>query len=188
MTRKLATIDRLIIFLFGAICLGCGLWLLGIYFNLPFAHQLSSYIDFTVWENLSQQGWYSPVLGAVLVFSGLFGILLLMANMSSNSFSQLSSPASTTAGAISLDISQLAEAITTTMEELPQVERAHHRVAYDRNRPTVRWNITVQSNAHIPTLTHTLEEQEQDFRAAVGDLDIDTTYRVYLLPAENPSS
>ncbi|MBZ8177696.1 alkaline shock response membrane anchor protein AmaP [Corynebacterium poyangense] len=185
MSRGLATVDRIIVLLVGLLALAGGAWFLALHYNCPPAQEWNQKIDSAAIGRVPENNWYLYLLIGIVVLSAIIGLWLIIANIRPRGFSRVKSSASTSEGTIGLNISKIAEAISRTVEhKISRVESVNEKVAFDRNRPTVRWTINAQPGIRIDELAAVLEQSEQDFREAIRDIDVDTTYRLHVQPVE----
>lgn len=184
MSKKLAGLDRFLVFLFAVVFLALGLWLVALWGGCPPAEELLNRFDHDAVAAFPDSRWYTLTLVAVLILGVILGLWLIIANLRAHRFSRSPSPASNRAGTIELDLNRLAGAIDDALEEQPRVQRVRHRAALDRSRPTITWTLVADPNVDLPTLRQTVEATERDFRDAVGEVDVDTRYRIHLEPVD----
>lgn len=185
MSRGLAAVDRFVVFLIGALGIAAGAWFLALHFGCPPAQDLNKRIDASAIGRVPENNWYLYLLMGILIISALIGLWLIIANARPRGFSRVKSSASDREGTIGLNVSKIAEAVSRTVEQrVSRVESVNEKVAFDRNRPTVRWTINAHPSVRLEELKTVLEESEKDFRAAIRDIDVDTTYRLHVRPVE----
>lgn len=185
MNRGLATVDRIIVFLVGLIALAGGLWFAALRFDCPPAKDLARRVDTQRIAEVPQQGWYLYLLIGILVVSVILGLWIIIANIRPHGFNRVRSSASAPEGTIGLTMAKIADGVGESIEhQVPRVESVRQKVSVDRNRPTVRWTINAHPGIRLEQLRAVLEQSERDFREAIRDVDVDTTYRLHVQPAD----
>lgn len=184
MSKKLAGLDRFLVFLFAAVLVALGAWLTALWAGCAPAQNLLDRFDHDAVAAFPDSRWYTLTLVAVLILGVVLGLWLIIANLRAHRFARTASPASNKAGTIELDLNRLAGAIDDALEAEPRVERVRHRAALDRSRPTITWTVTADPNVDLPRLRTVVEETERDFRDAVSGVDVLTRYRIHLEPVE----
>lgn len=180
MSRSLAAIDRIIIFLVGLILITGGVWAVALYFDEAHAQWLADRVVEVPWSEATAQSWYPWAVGAGMVIAALAGIALIAANLSPRRFSRMRSEVSSDKGTIELSVAPIAHAAAEYLERSPRVEKVAQKVAMDRQRPTVTFTIDALPNVDIDGLRAEVEETERLFRTAVKDLDVDSTFLIHL--------
>lgn len=182
MTTRLAVFDRIVVFTLGLLILLGGVWAVGLYFDVPPAQRMADLIHFPAWLSAPTAYWYDLAIAAVMVFSLVIGGWLIALNLRRRRFNRMRSPATDATGSIDIDILPLSTALARDIGELPRVETVRPTVGMNRNRPTVTFIIRARAGVDMPALRGVLEQAETDFREAVRDIDVDTTYLIHLLP------
>ncbi|MCF4005885.1 alkaline shock response membrane anchor protein AmaP [Corynebacterium uropygiale] len=185
MNRGLAAADRIIVFLVGLLILAGGVWVTALRFNCPPAQELGKRVDTKLIAGIPGESWYLYLLIGILVVSIIIGLWLIIANIRPHGFNRVRSSASAPEGTIGLTMGKIADAVGESIErQVPRVESVSQKVSVDRNRPTVRWTITAHPGVRLEQLRSVLEQSERDFREAIRDVDVDTTYRLHVQPAD----
>lgn len=184
MTRRTATLDRIVVFLLGLVLLLGGIWTIGLYFDVPLAQRMADHIDFPAWRAAQQQGWFDALLAGLLVISALLGVGLIAANLRPYRIGRVPSPASGPDGYIDINLSMLADGVAAEIGRHPRVDTVQHEVREMWGRRTMTWTVRARPGVDVPALRHVLEKAEQDVRAALPGLDVDTVYRIHLYPVE----
>lgn len=182
MSRGLAFLDRLIVFLFGVVFLAAGLWALARALDPELIRAWPELIDAHVIDSAANWQWTPVILAAATVILTLLGLWLLLVNLRRHTFNKVSSPLSSELGEITLSVGRLAGAVGDGIKTWTHVSDVSHSVAVDRGRPTVTWTITADPSVDLPTLVSELEDNESDVRDALDDVDIDSVYLINLTP------
>jgi len=180
--RRINYFNRLVVLASGLLILAGGAWAVGLYLDLPPAQRLTDFIDFPAWRAAPGQPWFDWLLAGVLLVSAVLGGWLIALNLRRYRVSRVTSPASGTAGTIELNLATLAGAIARELEEHPRVDSVLHSVTRYWDRPTMTITVRARPGADIPALRDTLEQVEQEFRAATPGITVTTEYRLHLLP------
>ena len=109
----------------------------------------------------------------------LVGLWLIIANLRHRRFNVVHSDASNEDGAIKTSMNAIAGAVADTLANVEGVEKVSRLVAYDRARPTLQYEILADPDTPILRIKDAIEVNDQDFRAAFPDADVDTTYKVH---------
>lgn len=179
MSKGLAAVDRIILFLLGLISLLSGLLPILIYFNVDFANYLAEWVDHDTWANLSQQPWFFTLLIVLTIVSALIGLWLIIANSRPRHFNRVNSSATNEDGTVHMQMSSLVGGIASSMEDLDGVHSVQKKVSYDRARPTAEFTVTASPETDVEKLRADIDLAEADFRDAFEDMDIDTVYRLH---------
>lgn len=184
MSSRIAALDRFIVFLTGLIFLAAGAWAVGLFFDVRFAQQLADFIDFPAWRSAPEQGWFDPALIALMIAALVVGGWLIALNLRTYRISRVHSPASDSTGLIDINLAALASAMADRLEAHPKVESVQHRVAESWGRPTLTLTARARAGLDVAALRAAVEAADRDFRAATPGIDVDTEYRIHLLPVE----
>ena len=179
MSKTLAGVDRLILALLGIVLIALGVWPILIHFNVEFATYLAKWVDHDTWACLPEQSWWVYALAAATVVMALVGLWLIIANLRQRRFNTVHSDASNEDGSIKTSMNAIAGAVADTLATVDGVEKVSRLVAYDRARPTLQYEILADPETPILRIKDAIEVNDQDFRAAFPDADVDTTYKVH---------
>lgn len=181
MSRWVASIDRILTFIVGLCALAGGLWSIGLFFNEPNSQQLADHINNQVWLAAYGQDWFPFAAVAVVVFSLVFAVLIVGANLRRHRINRVVSGASNQQGHIVYNLNQIARAAAHNIDDqIIHVDDVTHAVALDRGRPTMTFTVHAQPNINMKSLIDTLTATEQDIRSALTGQDIDVIFRIHL--------
>lgn len=184
MNSRIAALDRFIVFLTGLLFLAVGAWAVGLFFDVRFAQQLADFIDFPTWRTAPEQGWFDPILLGLMIATLVLGGWLIALNLRTYRVSRVHSPASDATGIIDINLATLASAMADQLEGHPKIESVHHHVASYWGRTTLTLTARVRAGLDVAALRAAMEAADRDFRAATPGIDVDTEYRIHLLPVE----
>ncbi|GAB3691823.1 hypothetical protein [Corynebacterium nasicanis] len=184
MNRRINYFDRIVVLLVGLLILAGGAWAVGLYLDVPLAQRLTDIINFPAWRAAPDQPWFDWALAGLMVVSALLGGWLIALNVRRYRLSRITSPTSDASGTITLNLATLAGAVAKELEEHPRVDSVLHSVTEYWNRPTMTITVRARPGADILALRETLEAAERDVRAAIPGIDVDTVYRLHLLPPD----
>lgn len=182
MNGRIALLDRVLVFLLGALAVLGGLWTVGLFFNWPLAQSLADNIHFAAWRSAPDQGWFNAVLSLIMVASAAFGIWLIAVNVRRYRISRVYSPSSSTAGDIEINLATLASAVARQLEEDSRIDSVDHVVARSFGHNIMTLTLWAEPTVALPDLCSHLRETERDLRAALPGIDVTTRYRVHLRP------
>lgn len=184
MSHGLAAFDRIILFLLGASALVLGAVALAVRFEVPQAQELAGQIDVARAGELTNYSWWNVALGITAVVGIALGCSWLVANLRRRGFNKVRSSASDTTGTVDIALTRVSAAIDRDLERFDDVNRVTHRVAMDRSRPTITWTVNAEPTVDLAALRSAIERTDEDFRAAVEDMDVDTLFKVHLQPVK----
>lgn len=179
MSKTLAGVDRLILALLGIVLIALGVWPILIHFNVEFATYLAKWVDHDTWAGLPHQSWWAYALGAATIVLALLGLWLIISNLRHHRFNTVHSDASDEDGAIKTSMTAIAGAVADTLAQVEGVEKVSRLVAYDRARPTLQYQVLADPDTPLLRIKDAIEVNDQDFRVAFPDADLDTTYKVH---------
>lgn len=184
MNRRINYFDRIVVLVVGLLILAGGMWAVGLYFDLPLSQRLTDFIDFPAWRAAPDQSWFDWALAGIMLVSAVLGGWLIALNVRRYRLSRVVSPASDDSGTIALNLATLAGAIAKELGEHPRVDSVLHSVVTHWDRPTMTITVRARPGADVLALRETLEASEHEFRAATPGIEVDTVYKLHLLPPE----
>lgn len=184
MSRGLAALDRIVLFVLGLVLLAAGVGIILVFAGVPEATQVAEQIDLTQVPDVTASPWWDVALGITAVLGVILGLWFMLANLGRRGFNKVRSSSTDESGTIDLAVPKIASAIGRSLENHDDVVRVNQRVAMDRSRPTVAWTITADPGIDVVHLRRQIEQSERDFREAVGDMDLDTLYKLHLQPVK----
>ncbi|QPK79543.1 alkaline shock response membrane anchor protein AmaP [Corynebacterium lizhenjunii] len=196
MSKRLAGIQRVLFFLAGVILIVLGAWPLLLHFEVSWAQQLSDQLqnaigplDRQAVADADTQPWWQWAVGiAAVVLAGL-GLWAIVANLKVRRINRVSSSASSDEGAIALQLAPLTATVANHIAAQPGINSASRRLAYDRGRPQLSFEIEASAETSWEQLQLLVAETETDLRTAFPQVEVDTVYRVhYARPAANPAA
>lgn len=180
MTKTLAAVDRVLVFLLGFLLTVAGLIPALLYFDVPYISSYVDKVDRSVLSTLADARWFPYVLVAGFVLTLLAGLWIVLANVRSRALSYFSiTPARTDHGETDLNVQRIAQAACDYLSAAPGVGRADHSVAMVGRRPTATFTVTMNPDVSLVDATHLIESAGKDFAAACGAMDIDTVYKLH---------
>ncbi|PFG27247.1 Uncharacterised protein [Corynebacterium renale] len=185
MSKQLAGWDRFLLILLGLIALAGGVYGALVYFQVPQVMDFNAQFDARHLTDFAATGWMDVALGVVTLLCVILGLAYLISNLRARRFNKRPSSASNEDGSIDIAVARIAAAVSTQLSEFPRVNDTRHKVAMDRHRPTMQWTIKADPTIDIKALRSHLQSVEQDVRAAIGDMDIDTRFILNLGPVES---
>lgn len=181
MSKAIITVDRLLVLLAALGLIFLGVWSILFYIDNPYARELAEYRNSRIWLSASKQPWFDWALGAIAVVAFIIGIWLIVANLRRRRIRTVASEtASTDQGQISFNVSHIASAVASNLESCPKVTKVNSLTAFDRGRKSMEFTIHAAADVNVTSLRSQCAQAERDIRAAVGDADIDTSYRIEL--------
>lgn len=182
MNSRIAAFDRVVVLLTGLLILLGGLWVFGLYIDLPLAQRIADALDPPAWRQISGSAWLDPVLAGIAVVTASVGGWLIALNVRSWRVSRVTSPASDETGTIEVNLATLASAVAADLGEHPRVESVTWSVVESWDRPTMTVTVRARAGADIRALIGTLEKTERAVRQALPGIDLDTVFALHLLP------
>ncbi|STD34397.1 Uncharacterised protein [Corynebacterium striatum] len=179
MSKGLAAFDRILLLIIAAILIVLGLWPILIHFEVPFALYFARWVDHDEWAALPQQGWWAAALGTATVVLAVSGLWLVIANLRHHRFNNVASESSNDNGKISTNMQAIAGAVADTLAAEDGVDKVTRLVAYDRARPTLQYTVEANPDTALSALVDAVETNEQDFRLAFPEADLDTVYKLH---------
>lgn len=181
MTKTLSAIDRVLVFLLGALLIAAGLIPVLLYWNVPYASAYVARLDRSGFSTLPDAAWFPYALVAGLLLTLAAGAWIVLANVRSRTFSyRRVTPAVADHGETVFNVQRLAQAACDYLETSPAVTRATQSVAMVGSRPTVTFTVTTDPELSLPDATRVVEAADRDFTAACGAMDIDTVFKLHL--------
>ncbi|AKK10332.1 alkaline shock response membrane anchor protein AmaP [Corynebacterium uterequi] len=185
MTRFLAGLDRVIIFLVGVIVLAVGVWALAFSLNVPLAHEIGRWYDQPMLERFFASPWFPTALIALAVAGVVLGLWWLLANIRPRGFNRVTSQENAGTGDVTISTSQVASAVADRLSQTRGVNKVRTATKYDRARPTAVWTIQAEPQVDLNRLTREIDTAERDIREALPGIDVDTRYLIELAPVES---
>jgi hypothetical protein len=180
MSRLLASVDRLVAFLAGLVCLAGGVWSIGLFLDEPNSQHLADLIDAPAWLSAYDDAWFPAAVAGVLIITAVVGVLLIAANLRRHRISRVTH-SDGSRGRIAYNIHQVAGAAADNIEDsVTHIDRVSHLVALDRGRRAMTFTIHAQATITLPPLLDLITVTERDIRAATRDDDIDVVFKVHL--------
>lgn len=181
MTKGLAFIDRLIIFLLGLVLLIGGLIPAALYWDIPYVSPVVQEFNRSMIADVPGMNWYTAALITALVVSLILSGLLVLPNIRSRRFNNRQLvPAQPAMGETKVNVSRLAQAACAYAESTEIVDKASQTVAYVGQRPTATFTVTANPEFDLETIVSYIEQMDADFRDAVDTMDIDTVFKLHL--------
>lgn len=181
MTRRLAFIDRLIIFLLGLVLLAGGLVPAALYWDIPYVSEFVRGINRSLLTDVPGMNWYTGALIGTLIGAFILGLWLIMPNIRNRGFSnRFIGTARPDLGDTRINVARVAQAACNHAESSEIVNQAKQTVAYVRDRPTATFTVTANPDYDLETIVAFVEAIDADFRDAVDTMDIDTVFKLHL--------
>lgn len=185
MSKQLAGWDRFLLILLGLVAIAGGVYGALVYFQVPQVMEFNAQFDARQLTDFAGTGWMDVILGVVTVLCVIIGLAYLISNLRTRRFNKRTSSASNEEGSIDLALARIAAAVSSQLSEVPRVNDTRHKVAMDRHRPTMQWTIRAEPTIDLNALRTHLATVEEDVRAAIGDMDVDTRFILNLGPVES---
>lgn len=188
MSRLVAGIDRIIVFLVGLVLLAVGVWAVALAFNVDIATQLGSWYDHSKLTHFLNGPWYPWALLLIAIATIIVGVWQFKANVSQRRFNAVSpqpeeknaNEGGDAAGTLSVNTTQLAAAAAEAFRTNEDVTKVTSSTRYDRARPTINWTIHAQPALNVDNLVQQIEANDADLAAALPGVDVDTRYFIEL--------
>lgn len=181
MTRSLAFIDRLIIFLLGLLLLLGGLIPAALYWDIPYVSDVVREFNRSMIADVPGMNWYTGALIATLILSIILGLWMILPNIRSRGFSNRTLvPEQPELGETRVNVARIAQAACTHAESTDLITKATQNVAFVGDRPTATFTITANPQFDFETIVSYVEQIDADFRDAVDTMDIDTVFKLQL--------
>lgn len=181
MTRALATLNRLVVFLTGLALVVAGLVPAALYWDVPYVSGPLHRLSRDRMAALPAEGWYLTALIAALVLSILLGLWFVLANIRNRGFNNREAePADPKHGSTVLNVQRIAEAACQHVESSPLVQRASAAAALVGARPTATFHIVADPYYSFAEVAELIERTDRDFCEACRGVDIDTVYKLEL--------
>lgn len=172
MNRGKAGFDRLITFLLFLVFAGLAAWGIGLAANAGFAHRIGEYADRDFWSGLPDRENYDNILRIAALVLFVLGLVLLAVNIERKRLGRTTSPASGTAGVISVHPADLASAVAQSFEAREDIRSASFRAVQDRSTDVLEIRLRATAEADIATLRDACTQAAADIAAAVPGQDI----------------
>lgn len=182
MSRALSAIDRIILILLGLLCLAGGAWGIASWLQYQPVQRLTDRLDASMLSGAEDSPWFLVTLWATMLLGVILGLWWIAANLRRRGFNRLRSQASSAHGSIDISMARMASAVDESLEEVRGVTRVRHRVAMDRSRRTIAWTIRAEATTNLVELREAIERSEEDLRAALPGMDVDSVYKINLAP------
>lgn len=181
MTRRLAFIDRLIIFLLGLLLLAGGLVPAALYWDIPYVSEFVRGINRSLLTDVPGMNWYTGALIGTMIGAFILGLWMIMPNICNRGFSnRFIGTAQPDLGDTRVNVGRVAQAACNHAESSEIVKQAKQTVAYVRDRPTATFTVTANPDYDLETVVAFVEAIDADFRDAVDTMDIDTVFKLHL--------
>ncbi|KQB84334.1 hypothetical protein [Corynebacterium oculi] len=185
MSRALSAIDRTLLILLGLLSLAGGLWGIAAWLEFEPTQQWIERIDASVLADAQESPWFLVALWATMILGIILGLWWIAANLRRRGFNRQRSQASSTQGSIDISLTRMASAVGEALEEVPGVTRVRHKATVDRSRPTIAWTIRGEATTNLVELRSAIEQNEDDLRAALPGIDVDSVYKINLAPVSH---
>ncbi|MBC3186056.1 alkaline shock response membrane anchor protein AmaP [Corynebacterium sp. zg-331] len=182
MSRALSAVDRIILVFFGLLGLLGGAWGIASWLRVEQVSRVNRRIDASVFSTVQDSPWFTAALWITMILGVILGLWWIAANLRRRGFNRLRSEASTAHGSIDISLVRVASAVGEDLSEVPGVTRVRHRVAMERSRPTITWMIRGEAITDLLELREAIERNEEDLRAALPGIDVDSVYKINLAP------
>jgi len=178
MSRTLAALDRVLLFLLGVAALIVGV--AAVVWQAELWDRLSGPVQAPWLRRAAAQDWWPWAVGAGGVVLVLLALWWLLAHLSRRKLGEVRLAGSSTAGKLTADLSALAAAAAAAVLDTPGVRSAHGTALDDRGRRTLQLTITIET-ADLPTVIAATDQACHALAHALGDPD--TAARVHLRTA-----
>ena len=160
-----------------------GLWIVGLYVDHPWAVKIADLIDPEFWSTLTTTRIYPWLAGLVGIVGIVLGAWLIIGMYSFTRVSRVNSSASGPEGNISLQLTQIADAVAQSFRSDPRISQATYTMRQYRGRPTMEIVLAADPTAaNNRLLLVAIDEAVADIRAAIGDADIDIRFLLHVTP------
>ncbi|SDM09379.1 hypothetical protein SAMN04488535_1890 [Corynebacterium mycetoides] len=181
MTRLLAGIDRLLVFLAGLALAVAGAVPAALYWDIPYVSDALGAVNRGAAASFAQSPWFPVALIGVFLVCLVAGVWLIAANLRTRSFAERgTAPADPELGDTVINLQRLSQAASEHMALSDLVERAAATVSMIRDRPTVTFTVTANPACDLAETVNFVEAADRDFTEACGAMDIDTVYKLHL--------
>lgn len=184
MTRLNDILNRIFVFTVGAACLFAGALSIALYFDVGLAQRFVDLLQPKEWNSIPQSPWFLFSVGTIGVLFLLLGALGLMLNLQRNRIRRIDSAATTTAGSISIDVTEIAEAAGDTFMDLPKVIRSRALVKRDHGQKLILITVDSEATASLSQLTEHAQQVEKDLAEAIADDSFQTVFKFHIAPVE----
>lgn len=172
MNRGKAGFDRFITFLLFLVFAALATWGIGLAVDWEFAHRIGEYADRDFWTGLPERENYDNILRIASLVLFVLGLLLLAVNTERKRLGRKTSPASGTAGVISIHPADLASAIAQTFEARDDIRSATFRAVQDRSTDVLEIRLRATADADIRDLREACTQASSDIVEALPGQDI----------------
>lgn len=172
MNRGKAGIDRIITFVLFLLFAGLAAWGIGLAADARFAHRVGEFADRDFWTGLAHREDYDDILRVAALILLVLGLLLLAVNVERKRLGRTTSPASGTAGVISLHPSDLASAVAQSFEARSDISSATFRAIQDRSTDVLEIRLRATADADVVALRDACARASADIAVALPGQDI----------------
>lgn len=172
MNRGKAGFDRFITFLLFLVFAALATWGIGLAVDWEFAHRIGEYADRDFWTGLPERENYDNILRIASLVLFVLGLLLLAVNTERKRLGRKTSPASGTAGVISIHPADLASAVAQTFEARDDIRSATFRAVQDRSTDVLEIRLRATADADIRDLREACTQASSDIVEALPGQDI----------------
>lgn len=172
MNRGKAGFDRFITLLLFLVFAGLATWGIGLAVDWDVAHRIGEYADRDFWAGLPDRENYDNILRITSLVLFVLGLVLLAVNIERKRLGRKTSPASGTAGVISIHPADLASAVAQTFEARHDIRSATFRAVQDRSTDVLEIRLRATADADVMGLREACTQASSDIAAALPDQDI----------------
>ncbi len=184
MSRALAAIDRILLFVLGVVALVLGVG--AVVWDAKWWDRLTGTVRAPWLRSAAGQGWWPWAVGAAGVLLALLALWWLRTHLSRHTIGDTRLSGSSTAGKLTADLNALASAAADAVRDTPGVRSANSKAITDRGRRTLQLTITIEPTADLPTITAATDHVCHDLARALREPDIAT--RIHLHTARTTHS
>ncbi len=184
MSRALAALDRILLFVLGVVALVLGVG--AVVWDAKWWDRLTGTVRAPWLRRAAEQGWWPWAVGAAGVLLALLALWWLLTHLSRHTIGETRLSGSSTAGKLTVDLNALAAAAADAVLDTPGVRSANSKAITDRGRRTVQLTITIEPTADLPTITAATDHVCHDLARALRGPDIAT--RIHLHTARTTHS
>jgi len=195
MSRALAALDRMLLFVLGAVALVLGVG--AVVWDAKWWDRLTGTVRAPWLRSAAEQDWWPWAVGAAGVLLALLALWWLRTHLSRHKIGETRLSGSSTAGKLTVDLNALVSAAADAVLDTPGVRSANGKAVTDRGRRTLQLTMTIEPTADLPTITieptadlstitAATDHVCHDLTRALGDPDIAT--RVHLHTARTTHS
>ncbi|MEJ5928021.1 hypothetical protein WG915_05230 [Corynebacterium sp. H128] len=177
-------LDRVFVCAVGLLLTLAGMLSIGLYLNYPVAQRFVDLLQPHAWGTIPGHAWFLPAVAMAGIVLFFLAAWIIVGNFQRNRIRRVATVASNSAGAIEVDLSEVAAAVATSFKIVPGVIRTRDVVRRDHGQRVMIIKVDAEPSAPLRALIAHAEQSQKDISAALQDDSIALAFQLHFAPVE----